>query len=682
MSEDGDAPGRRAGDSEPGLDVFEQVPIILGGLTGPEHRFDAANAAYRALMGRADVIGEPSAQLFPELLSQQVLELCDQVYESGKPASIREWRFQFGVGEARELQEFYMDVTFAPRRAADGSVTGLTLWAVDATERVAERQAAHRQASEAERRYEAARDVIDELQQALLPTGLPVLPGVQIAASYLLAEADTAAGGDWYDAIPLSDGRVGLMVGDVVGHGVAASAVMGGLHTLLRDRLKDGEQLVAAVDHLGRHAARTPGAKAATVCVAVLDTADGSLAYTTAGHPPPLVLAADGQTCYLAGTGGGPLGTGSSATVGQDRLGEGETLLLYSDGIIERPGRSAAQSTVELAKAASAAALHRIYRLDEPTDAAERVCTQSLELLVRAAGYADDITLLAAQRVPEPAPLALTVPAEPASVGRMRLEFERWLSELGVGEDDALGLHHALGELVTNAVEHAYAGGGGEPARDATVQVSAALTAGGEVQAMIGDHGRWRQPREAPERGRGLAMAGDFVDDLYVDRADTGSTVTLRRRLSRSARIFAAAPTGTGDVRRRPGAQVPYTAQMTEQPSPRLRVAGPLDIETAADLRAVLLRATRGGTRTLTADLTEVTHLASVAVQALYEATNRSADQGSELLLFAPPESPAGHVLALVALPYTTADPDGLQPEQLDPDISAGPADEQPSGQP
>jgi serine phosphatase RsbU (regulator of sigma subunit) len=68
--------------------------------------------------------------------------------------------------------------------------------------------------------------VITTLQRELLPPGLPVWPGTQIAGSYLLVDADTAAGGDWFDAIPLSGGRVGLVVGDVVGYGVAASAVM------------------------------------------------------------------------------------------------------------------------------------------------------------------------------------------------------------------------------------------------------------------------------------------------------------------------------------------------------------------------------------------------------------------------------------------------------------------------
>jgi anti-anti-sigma factor len=211
------------------------------------------------------------------------------------------------------------------------------------------------------------------------------------------------------------------------------------------------------------------------------------------------------------------------------------------------------------------------------------------------------------------------------------------------------------------------------------VHVSATLTAGGEVRATVTDDGRWREPSESAERGRGLAMAGDFVDDLHVERTEAGTTATLRRQLTRPARMLTGAHHAVPAAGHRPGAGRPFAAEMAGQ---RLLVAGPLDVETADELRAVLLRETRGGTRTLTVDLTEVTHLASAAVQMLYEATNRSADQGSELVLFAPPEGAAGHVLSLVALPHTTADPDGPQPEQLDSDISAGPADEQQSGQP
>jgi serine phosphatase RsbU (regulator of sigma subunit) len=249
-------------------------------------------------------------------------------------------------------RDAYIDFILRPWHFPDGAIAGLLAYMTDGTERVRERQAAQRQAAEAQRRYEQALGVIDALQRELLPAGLPVLPGVQIAGSYLLAEADTAAGGNWFDAIPLAGGRVGLVVGDVVRHGVAASAVLGQLRAVLAERLGRGAELPAALASVDWIARRVPGARAATVCVAVLDPADGSLCYCTAGHPPPLLVPAQGEARYLPATGAGPLGTGSAFPVETNTL-DANVLLLYSDGILERPGREVTASTVELAQVAA-----------------------------------------------------------------------------------------------------------------------------------------------------------------------------------------------------------------------------------------------------------------------------------------------------------------------------------------
>src|SRR5262249_30103621 len=150
-------------------------------------------------------------------------------------------------------------------------------------------------AAEVQRRYEQARDVIDALQRELLPGGVPVLPRLEVAASYLLADVETAAGGDWFDALAFEDGRVALGGGDVVGHGISASATMGQLRVLLRERLSATGDLLTALDALNLAARWIPGARAATVCVAVLDPTTGALSYCTAGHPAPLLLPVDGE---------------------------------------------------------------------------------------------------------------------------------------------------------------------------------------------------------------------------------------------------------------------------------------------------------------------------------------------------------------------------------------------------
>ena len=195
-----------------------------------------------------------------------------------------------------------------------------------------------------------------ELQEALLPTALPVLPRVRIAARYLVAGQEQAAGGDWFDAIPLDGGAVALVVGDVVGHGLSASAAMGQLRAVLAE-------LLAAEDDLGRvlrrtdaFAARMPSLRAATLVLVVLDPAAGTLRYTTCGHPPPLVIGVDGKARYLEGTGNGPFGTGSPPVLASSALAPDELVLLYSDGLIERPDQTIAEGMAELAVVATDAA--------------------------------------------------------------------------------------------------------------------------------------------------------------------------------------------------------------------------------------------------------------------------------------------------------------------------------------
>lgn len=269
---------------------------------------------------------------------------------------------------------------------------------------VRRRRTAQQQAVEAQRRCEQVRDVIDTLQRELLPAGVPVLPRVQIAASYLLADEDIAAGGDWFDALSLPDGRVALVVGDVVGHGVAASATMGQLRILLHERLAATADIVTAARAVDAAAGRIRGARAATVCVAIIEPSRGELRYCTAGHPPPPVVTFRGEARYLPTTGPGPIGVGGDFTagsVGTARLGAGEMVLLYTDGILERPGRDLAASTVELAQVAGDVAADRALRGD-PAFPAERVCTQALELLTRVTGHSDDVTLLSGQIVATP----------------------------------------------------------------------------------------------------------------------------------------------------------------------------------------------------------------------------------------------------------------------------------------
>lgn len=215
---DEEALDRRGGDAERIREVFEGAPVRLAGLEGPDHRYVAANAAYREFFGRPDLLGLSAREVFPELEGQQIFEMMDRVYASGERQTAREWRLQFARRPEATPLDHYIDFVIAPRRNNQDATIGLYVYFTDVTERVAERRAAQAETVEAER-YEAARHVVAELQEALLPTQLPVLPGARVAARYLVAAHDQAAGGDWFDAVPLPGGMLAVVVGDIVGHG-------------------------------------------------------------------------------------------------------------------------------------------------------------------------------------------------------------------------------------------------------------------------------------------------------------------------------------------------------------------------------------------------------------------------------------------------------------------------------
>ncbi|MEV3923604.1 SpoIIE family protein phosphatase [Actinomadura coerulea] len=638
---------RLTGDARTVRQVFEAIPAAVAGVESPgEYRLVAVNAAYRALVERDEVLGRSASELFPELVAQQLFDLFDRPFRTGETVTAREWRIQL-PRETGPDEDVYIDCTIVPQKSATGEVVRLVAFAQDVTERVRERQAARRAAEEGP--VEPA-DVVGVLQRLLLPSGLPILPGLQIGGSYLPAGGGSAAGGDWFDAVPLPDGRTALVIGDVTGHGVEASAAMGRIRAVLEDRLDHTADIAEALAAVDRLAERLPAARAATLCVAAVDPADGRITYCTAGHPPPLLIPSAGPARYLRSSGGGPLGTGTGFPLAEDRLAVGDQLLLYSDGIVRRPGREVAAGTVELAEVAADVAAGRALREDWLA-AVDRLTTQTLELLIRTSGHDDDIALLAAQRTAPPAPLLLDLPAESEAIPAARKALDGWLYDLGARAEDVILLRHAIGELVTNAVEHAYDGAPG------AVRIRAECTGRGVVEIEVADDGHWREPWQPTEdRGRGLAMASDFADDLHVETGRRGTTATVRHRLTRPARLLT-----PGEVTPSPAlSDLPNLLLILDQPSeghPRIRLDGPVDTATAEQLREELVVRTRGGTTPLTVDLTGVTHLSSAGVSVLYEAEARTDSPGRPFLLYAPPGSPAQHVMAMVALPHTTTEP-------------------------
>jgi hypothetical protein len=157
-------------------------------------------------------------------------------------------------------------------------------------------------------------DLVEQAQLSLLPPSLPMLPDLRLSGSYHRASSSGAAGGDWYDAVPLGQGRVALVVGDAVGHGVPAAGAMSRLRGAMRSTaLRDPSPRVvlAALDAF---AAQMDDVEGASVFYGVLDAGSGTLTYGAAGHPPPLVVHADGRTSFLAGRPRPPLGSLPDAT--------------------------------------------------------------------------------------------------------------------------------------------------------------------------------------------------------------------------------------------------------------------------------------------------------------------------------------------------------------------------------
>lgn len=637
------------GDVDAVISAFDDSPAVHVALEGPDHRIVAMNAVTRRLMGDRPALGVPCREAVPELAGQQLLERLDEVFSTGVPITARDWRIQLDADRDGAVDlEWFVTFVISPWRFADGAIRGVIVQAMDTTAQMRARRQANHRGTEFRRRYRAALDVIDELQRALLPSSLPVLPQLELAARYLLADVEHAAGGDWFDGFMLADHRLAVIVGDVVGHGVAAAGVMSQLRSVLAYLLDAEVELAHAVSQLDRYASRTPGGFAATVCVMLVDPESGDLTYVTCGHPAPVVVDPTGTARFLPLTGHRPLGAGASATPMSATLGMGEVLVLYSDGLVERPGRTWESGLAMLATVAGDAVLGRGLPLGAPDSVPERVCAHTVELMTRP-GHLDDVTMVAVQRRAVPvSPWYAQYPARPDQLESLRSDLRAWLSGLLVTQEDETALTLAVSEAAANSIEHGF-----RPGSPGTVRVQANLTTNGDALLVVADDGGWRPPiTKAGTRGRGLAMVAEAVDDFTIDAEPGGTVVRMRRRLHRPIGLVAgteAVAVASAEFRAEPSG--PIGARL-------ITVSGPVDLNSAPSLRQEVLRAGRGGELPVTIDLTGVTHLSSAGVQMLHALS--AAGQPGALrirpVLVAAPTSPAAFVLDLAGLPHLPAD--------------------------
>jgi serine phosphatase RsbU (regulator of sigma subunit)/anti-sigma regulatory factor (Ser/Thr protein kinase) len=373
------------------------------------------------------------------------------------------------------------------------------------------------QALERAGHFEAEQTIAATLQRSVLPSTLPRVEGVHLAARYLPGTLDLNVGGDWFDAIPLSDGRLGVVVGDVVGKGVQAAATMAQLRNALRAFSLDRMKPSSTVGRLDRLAEEVLETAFATVLYAVVDPRALVCRYTSAGHPPPLVAFADGRVELLEGGRGLPLGTGAPTRYSQDvaELSAGSVLVLYTDGLVERRGSSIDDGLERLRRAVA----------EGPRDP-EPLLEHILERMVGDGERDDDIALLAARVFAvAPQPLEIRVPGDVGSLGLVRDTLRAWLEGAPADRAESEQIVLAAWEACVNAVEH----GHGTTAHDINVRATLEES---KVQIVVEDGGRWKEPIEVPDRGLGLRLIQSLASSFEVAATDDGTRVTIEKALA------------------------------------------------------------------------------------------------------------------------------------------------------
>ncbi|MGX1480271.1 UNVERIFIED_CONTAM: serine phosphatase RsbU (regulator of sigma subunit)/anti-sigma regulatory factor (Ser/Thr protein kinase) [Streptomyces canus] len=349
------------------------------------------------------------------------------------------------------------------------------------------------------RRYTHERSMVLALQRRLLPQGLPDQDAVEVAHRYLPAESDV--GGDWYDVIPLSGSRVGLLVGDVVGHGMLSAATMGRLRTAARSFAEldfPPDEVLTHLDNLvGRLDREDPDGKGAgvigaTCLYAIYDPTTQRCLMARAGHPPPALVHPDGTVTYPELPAGPPLGLGGLPfDAAEVDLPAGSQLVMYTDGLIEDRHRDVDEVLEQLREA-----------LARPERAPEETCRVVLDTVAPAHPH-DDIALLVARvHATDPDRIAgWEMSADPALVGEVRASAMRWLADRGL-EEAAFAAELILSELITNAIRH-----GAEPIR---VRLLYGRTLICEVSDASNTAPHLRRAASTDEGGRGLFLVAQL----------------------------------------------------------------------------------------------------------------------------------------------------------------------------
>ncbi|MGI3200653.1 PAS domain S-box protein [Streptomyces sp. GLT-R25] len=458
------------------------------------------NAAAQRLYGytRDEVMGCHVSLLAPSERRHEIDALMDQLRDGERIEHFETLR------QTRSGGLLDVDITLWPTRSPDGTVIGACAIVRDISDR-------KRAEAELTVLYEQQRHIALTLQRSLMGTP-PAIPGLATASRYRPATQGAGVGGDWFDLVPLGAGRVGVLIGDVMGRGLEAAAVMGQLRSAAHALAKTGmqpRQLMQALETVV--ADLDVPDQLVTCCYLVIAADAGEVTICSAGHLPTLIAAPGEGARALSAPVNAPLGVGgvlyeqTSAAIPA-----GATLVLYTDGLIETPGSDIEDQLAQLTDVLSGL----FTTAPDLEVAADRVLAA---LLPDADGHNDDVTLLLTQ-LPD-APLAAVttdLPAVPDSVPEGRAFLTKALTswDCTTTADDARLL---LSEILTNAVQHAQGPLGLHLCRTAT-----------ELTVEVSDHSpHLPQPRlaaEDDESGRGLILVRALADTWGVRPTDEGKT--------------------------------------------------------------------------------------------------------------------------------------------------------------
>jgi PAS domain S-box-containing protein len=398
------------------------------------------------------------------------------------------------------------------------------LW--DLSDRVEAERARIRLASEqsararAEALYEREHQIASTLQRGLLPGRLPDVPGVALASHFDTGGDGTEVGGDWFDAFTLPGGRVGLVVGDVSGRGIAAASRMGQLRSVARAYATEGHPPAEVIQRLNIFHQSLDADEMTTLVYAIVEPDLERVRIANAGHPPPALAVAGSPPRLLEGASPalGVVEVCEPQEIVVD-LPAGATLVLYTDGLVERRAEGVEPGLARLLTALAPSS----------DDVA-----MTLDRIVHSCGTAsgDDVTVLCARADPVLGrSVALTLVPDADGLAASRRMLRRWLAEQGAAEAEAASIVLAANEAWQNAIEHGQ--------NFAPVPISVRFECDGEeIEITVRDAGGRGTPHGDPDRGRGIDLMRAHTDEADLDLGTRrGGVVVLRRRIGAPARV-------------------------------------------------------------------------------------------------------------------------------------------------